>query len=72
MWVSAAAAGTIERLETAADGPNAFQAIVEGWLYQVGDEVTRLRGISEDDPGFADATEQRLEDKLADRYGRRR
>ncbi|MFC1482325.1 BREX system ATP-binding protein BrxD [Myxococcota bacterium] len=56
----------IERLETAADGPNAFQAIVEGWLYQVGDEVMRLRGISEDDPAFADATEQRLEDKLAD------
>jgi len=56
----------IERLETAADGPNAFQAIVEGWLYQVGDEVTRLRGISEEDAGFADATEQRLEDKLAD------
>jgi hypothetical protein len=56
----------IERLETAADGPNAFQAIVEGWLYQVGDEVTRLRGIREDDPAFADATEQRLEDKLAD------
>jgi hypothetical protein len=56
----------IERLETAADGPNAFQAIVEGWLYQVGDEVTRLRGIGEDDPSFADATEQRLEDKLAD------
>lgn len=56
----------IEKLETAADGPHAFQAIVEGWLYQVGDEVTRLRGIDEDDPGFADATEQRLEDKLAD------
>lgn len=56
----------IERLETAADGPNAFQAIIEGWLYQVGDEVTRLRGISEDDPAFADATEQRLEDKLAE------
>jgi hypothetical protein len=56
----------IERLETAADGPNAFQAVVEGWLYQVGEEVTRLRGMSEDDPGFADATEQRLEDKLAD------
>lgn len=56
----------IERLETAADGPNAFQAIVEGWLYQIGDEVTRLRGISEEDPGFADATEQRLDDKLAD------
>jgi hypothetical protein len=56
----------IERLETAADGPNAFQAIVEGWLYQIGDEVTRLRGITEDDPAFPDATEQRLEDKLAD------
>lgn len=56
----------IERLETAADGPNAFQAIVEGWLYQVGDEVMRLRGIGEDDPAFAEATEQRLEDKLAD------
>lgn len=56
----------IERLETAADGPNAFQAILEGWLYQVGDEVMRLRGLAEDDPGFADATEQRLEDKLAD------
>lgn len=56
----------IERLETAADGPNAFQAVVEGWLYQIGDEVTRLRGIKEDDPSFADATEQRLEDKLAD------
>lgn len=56
----------IERLETSADGANAFQAIVEGWLYQIGDEVTRLRGIKEDDPGFADATEQRLEDKLAD------
>src|SRR5688572_9999846 len=34
----------IERLETAADGPNAFQAVVEGWLYKIGDEVTRLRG----------------------------
>lgn len=56
----------IERLETAADGPNAFQAVIEGWLYQVGEEVTRLRGISEDDPGFADATEERLEDKLAE------
>ncbi|MDC0721693.1 BREX system ATP-binding protein BrxD [Nannocystis bainbridge] len=56
----------IERLETAADGPNAFQAVVEGWLYQIGEEVMRLRGMTEDDPNFADATEQRLEDKLAD------
>lgn len=56
----------IERLETDADGANAFAAIVQGWLYQIGDEVIRLRGLTEDDPGFADATEQRLEDKLAD------
>jgi hypothetical protein len=56
----------IERLETAPDGPHAFQAIVEGWLYRLGDEVMRLNGISESDPSFADATEQRLEDKLAD------
>lgn len=56
----------IEKLETTADGPNAFSAIVEGWLYQIGEQVTRLRGIGEDDPSFADATEQRLEDLLAD------
>ncbi len=56
----------IEHLETAADGPNAFQAVVDGWLYQIGDEVMRLKGMTEGDPGFADATEQRLEDKLAD------
>jgi hypothetical protein len=56
----------IERLETAADGQNAFPAIVQAWLYQIGEEVIRLRGIGEDDPQFADATEQRLEDKLAD------
>ena len=56
----------IERLETEADGSGAFKAIVEGWLYQVGEEVARLRGIDEDDPSFADATEERLEDKLAD------
>lgn len=56
----------VERLETASDGPGAFQAVVDAWLYQVGDEVQRLRGLTEDDPGFADATEQRLEDKLAD------
>ena len=36
------------------------------WLYRIGDEVMRLRGISEDDPAFAEATEQRLQDKLAD------
>lgn len=56
----------IERLETAADGPHAFESIVNLWLQQVGDEVLRLQGISEDDPSFADATEQRLEDRLAE------
>jgi hypothetical protein len=56
----------IERLETAADGGGAFQAIVDAWLYQVGDEVQRLQGIAEDDPRLADATEKRLEDKLAE------
>jgi len=56
----------IERLETAADGSGAFQGIVDAWLYQVGDEVQRLEGIAEDDPRLADATEKRLEDKLAE------
>jgi RecA/RadA recombinase len=56
----------VERLETAADGPNAFQAVVEGWLFQVGEEVRRVKGLEESDPAFADATEARLEDKLAD------
>jgi hypothetical protein len=56
----------VEKLETAADGPNAFQAIVDAWLYQLGEEVRRVKGLGEDDPGFADATEERLEDKLAD------
>lgn len=56
----------IERLETDADGPNAFRAVVEGWMYQVGEEVRHVKGLDEDDPAFADATEQRLEDKLAD------
>lgn len=56
----------IERLETAADGSGAFQGIVDAWLYQVGDEVQQLQGITEDDPRFADATEKRLEDKLSE------
>jgi hypothetical protein len=56
----------VERLETAADGQSAFQAVVDGWLYQLGEEVRRVKGLAEDDPAFADATEERLEDKLAD------
>ncbi len=62
----------VERLETDADGPNAFQAIVDGWLYQLGEEVRRVKGLSEDDPAFADATEERLADKLADLSRRNR
>lgn len=56
----------VEHLETAQDGPNAFQAIVDGWIYEIGQEVQRIKGLDEHDPAFADATEQRLEDKLAD------
>lgn len=56
----------VERLETASDGANAFPAVVDGWLYQIGEEVRRVKGLAEDDPAFADATEERLEDKLAD------
>ncbi len=56
----------IERLQTETEESAALQPIVDAWLYELGEEVTRLRGIDEDDPSFADATEQRLEDKLAD------
>ncbi len=56
----------VERLETSADGPNAFEAIVDAWLYQVGDEVKRLHQLREDDPRFLEATGQHLEDKLAE------
>jgi len=56
----------VERLETASDGANAFSAVVDGWLYQLGEEVRRVKGLAEDDPAFAGATEERLEDKLAD------
>lgn len=56
----------VERLETAADGTGAFQAVVDGWLYELGEEVTRLKGITEEDPTFASEVELRLEDRLAD------
>ncbi len=55
----------IERITTAADGTGAFQPIVEGWLYEVGEQVTRLQGIEEDDPAFVDAVQTKLEEKLA-------
>lgn len=56
----------MERLETPYAPPSALQPLVDGWLYDVGDKVTRLRGLSEDDPAFADACEQQIEDELAD------
>lgn len=56
----------IERLETSADGPGAFQSIVDAWLFETGEEVRRVRGLDEGDPAFAEATEERLEDKLSD------
>lgn len=56
----------VERLQTSADGPNAFRAVVETWLYRLGGEVTALQGLTPEDPRFADATEQRLEDQLSE------
>lgn len=55
----------IEGLTTGADGSGAFRAIVDGWLYEVGEQVTRLQGISEDDPSFVEAVQTKLEEKLA-------
>ena len=56
----------MERLTTAADGEGALSAVVDGWLYELGEEVGRLKGLAEDDPDFAAAVEERLEDKLAE------
>jgi hypothetical protein len=56
----------IERLATDADGLGAFQAVVDGWLYEVGEQVTRLQGIGEDDPTFVEAVGAKLEEKLAE------
>lgn len=56
----------VERLETAAAPACALPAVVDGWLYDVGDKVTRLHGLSEEDPGFVAACSQQIEDELAD------
>jgi hypothetical protein len=56
----------MERLQTPTDAPSALQPIVDGWLYDIGDKVTRLKGLSEDDPAFAAACDQQIEDELAD------
>ena len=55
----------MERLTTETDGEGAFSAIVDTWIYEIGEEVMRLQGIAESDPAFPAAVEQRLENKLA-------
>ena len=55
----------VEKVTTDADGVGAFRSIIDAWLYVVGEEVRNLRGLSEDDPQFAEAVDQRLEAKLA-------
>jgi len=55
----------VERLTIPAVDEGAFQSVVDAWLYEIGDEVMRLQGISENDPFFQDAVEERLENKLA-------
>lgn len=56
----------MERLATDTEQSGAFKAVVDGWLFEVGEEVTRLKGIGENDPEFAGAVEGRLNDKLAE------
>ena len=60
----------MERLCTAAHGEGAFRAVVDTWLYEVGEEVTRLKGIGEDDPQFPALVGVRLEEKLAEMSAR--
>ncbi|TVQ88632.1 MAG: BREX system ATP-binding protein BrxD [Deltaproteobacteria bacterium] len=54
----------IECLETATDPASAFQPIVDGWIYDIGEKVMTLNGLSETDPDFPAAVEQRIEDEL--------
>jgi hypothetical protein len=56
----------MERLTTDAHGEGAWRSVVDAWLYEVGDEVARLKGVSEDDPQFEELVLARLEEKLAD------
>lgn len=44
----------MERLTTETEGAGAFKAVVDGWLFEIGEEVTR-RGLAEDDPAFTAA-----------------
>ncbi|WP_437960328.1 BREX system ATP-binding protein BrxD [Sorangium sp. So ce119] len=56
----------MERLTTDAQGEGALRAVVDAWIFEVGEEVLRLKGIGEDDPQFAGFVEARLEEKLAE------
>lgn len=56
----------VERLATLDAPQGAFKAVVDAWIYEVGEEVTRIRGLAEGDPAFDDAVEARLEEKLAE------
>jgi len=55
----------IERMATASAGEGALQSVIDAWLFEVGDEVTRLRGLDEDDPAFPDAVSARMEERLS-------
>lgn len=55
----------MERLTTPTDGAGAFGAVIDGWLFQLGEEVRTLSGLDEGDPAFSEAVERRLEDRLA-------
>jgi hypothetical protein len=54
----------MERLTTDTDGAGAFGAVIDGWLFQLGEEVRTLSGLDESDPAFGAAVERRLEDRL--------
>ncbi len=56
----------MEQLATDAHGVGAFRAVVDAWLYEIGEEVSRLKGTTEDDPQFGALVEARLEEKLAE------
>lgn len=56
----------MERLTTDAHGEGAWRSVVDAWIYEAGDEVVRLKGVSEDDPRFDELVEARLEEKLAE------
>lgn len=56
----------MERMTTDAQGEGALRSVVDAWLFEVGEDVMRLKGVSEDDPQFTALVESRLEEKLAD------